>query len=623
LWLVEGDTPGVMRDSAAVMVSVTVAAGVVAEADADAWLRDALARALEANERWERLAAELREESARLREENAGLRERDARREAELERVSAELAVLRRLVFGRSSERVTADEGAGESAGGGEPAAGGGAAGSRPRRRGRAGNRRRDYSHLPRVEVIWDFEDGGYCCPGCGLAFVVLGEHVIEQVDWQVVVRVLVHRRRRYQRRCHCDGPKTVMAPGPPKAIGKGLVTNGFIALLLTERYVAGRSQNSLVAGLARQGAEISAATLTGTCAAVGALLAPLERAITARSRDAWHLHADETSWRVSPPSRTARWWLWVFLGPDTACFVMDPTRAGAVLARHAGIDSETGQLAGDGPRRLVISSDFYAVYTSAGKKADGLVNLYCWAHVRRHFVRAGDANPTQLTYWTAAWLERIKALYTAHEQLMAAWAGAAAPTPGQAAAAAARLEEAHGAWDTALAVIDAERHKQMAAPGLQQPAKKALATLDREWDGLAAHREFPMINLDNNAAERALRRPVVTRKNAYGSRTEDAARLAATVWTVTATAEMAGLNVRRAEAGPAQRRPARARRQRGRRLAPARPGRRRLLPAPALPRQRRGRRAAGHAAGPGHAGAAACNSRWAGAQQGWWSTSA
>ena len=44
--------------------------------------------------------------------------------------------------------------------------------------------------------------------------------------------------------------------------------------------------------------------------------------------------------------------------------------------------------------------------------------------------------------------------------------------------------------------------------------------------------------------AKRALRRPVVTRKNAYGSRDEDAARLAARIWTVTATAQMAGLNV-------------------------------------------------------------------------------
>jgi transposase len=133
---------------------VTVWAGVVAEADADAWLRDALARALEANERWEQLAAEFREENARLRaenerlrEENARLRERDGQREAELERVNAELAVLQRLVFGRSSEQVR--PAAGEDDGGdtGGDGRGGGKSG-RPRGPGaRAG--RRDYSHRP------------------------------------------------------------------------------------------------------------------------------------------------------------------------------------------------------------------------------------------------------------------------------------------------------------------------------------------------------------------------------------------------------------------------------------------------------------------------------------------
>jgi transposase len=499
-----------------------------------------LATALEANERLARLAEELRAENARLREELAC-------RDAELERVTAELAVLKRLVFGRSSERARPDA-AGSGGDESRDRAGDGK-GSKPRGPGaRAG--RRDYSHLPRVEVIWDFEGGGYCCPECGEPFTRLGDHVVEQLDWQVVVRLVAHCRRRYRRACRCPVPVTVMAPGPPKAIGKGLVTNGFIAMLLTERYVAGRSQNSLVTGLARHGAEISPATLTGTCAQAGALLAPLEDAVTGRSRDSWHLHADETSWHVFAPREgdgPARWWLWVFLGPDTACFVMDPTRAGSVLARHAGIDGETGQLTGDGdgegPRQLVVSSDFYSVYASAGKKADGLVNLYCWAHIRRHFVRAGDANPAQLTYWTAAWLDRIKALYAAHEELMAAWAGTAAPAPQAAEAAAARLEEARARWDDALAAIDTARKEQMAAPGLQEPAKKALATLDREWDGLACHRGYPMISLDNNAAERALRRPVVTRKNAYGSRNEDAARLAARMWTVTATAEMAGLN--------------------------------------------------------------------------------
>jgi transposase len=320
--------------------------------------------------------------------------------------------------------------------------------------------------------------------------------------------------------------------------------------MLLTERFVAGRSQNSLVTGLARQGAQISPATLAGTVAQAGALLVPLEEAITARSRSSWHLHADETTWRVFAPREgegPAKWWLWVFVGADTVCFVMDSTRAASVLARHAGIDEDTGQLTQDedgGPRRLVISSDFYVVYQGAGKKADGLVNLYCWAHVRRHFVRAGDASPVQLKYWTQTWLQLIRDLYRAHDELTAAWHEGAAPAPADAATTAARLDAARTAWDAAITAIDTARTTQMAAPGLQEPAKKALATLDREWEGLTAHRDYPMIGLDNNKAERTIRGPVITRKNARGSHNGDSARLAATIWTVTATAQLAGLNV-------------------------------------------------------------------------------
>jgi transposase len=322
----------------------------------------------------------LRAENARLRAENAG-------QGAELERLRADLAVLQRMVFGRSSERSRPEPGSDAAAGAGGQGAGTGTG----KKRGpgaRAG--RRDYSHLPRFEVLWDFPGGGYCCRECGEPFTLLGDHWSgEQLDWQVIVRLVAHCRRRYKRACGCRVPGTVMAPGPPKAIGKGRFSSAFIATLLTERFVAGRSQNSLMTGLARQGAEISPATLAGTCAQAGALLAPVADAIAERSRGSWHLHADETTWRVFAPrdgDGPAKWWLWVFIGPDTVCFVMDPTRSGTVLARHTGIDEETGQLAADedgGPRRLVISSDFYAVYQSAGKKADGLVNLYCWAHVR------------------------------------------------------------------------------------------------------------------------------------------------------------------------------------------------------------------------------------------------
>jgi transposase len=535
------------------------AGGAVAPSAGEASAEELLARALEVIDRQSARIDGLVRENAQLREQNAQLvraseelRELVGGQAARLAEANETLAVLQRMVFGRKSEKdrpEPAGTGDGDdSAGDGEPSGGG----RKNVRRGpgaRAG--RRDYSHLPRVEVIWDFPGGGYCCPDCGEAFTLLGTHLSgEQLDWQVTITVRGNCQRRYKRECRCPGPATVMAPGPPKAIGKGLFSNGFIAMLLVERFAAGRSQNSLVTGLARHGAEISPATLAGTVAQAAGLLAPLAAAIAERNRESWHFHADETTWRVFCPGEgkgPAKFWLWVFIGADTVCFVMDPSRSGAVLARHAGLDEKTGQLlpaADGGPRRLVISSDFYAVYQSAGKKADGLVNLYCAAHIRRHMVRAGDASPVQLKYWAENWLALFRDLYKAHDELMAAWQEAAAPPAGEKKAAAERLENAYGDWDTAIGVIDETRKKQMQAPGLQEPAKKALATLDREWDGLIAHRGYPMLSLDNNAAERQLRGPVVTRKTAGGSHNGQTAGNAAVIWTVTATAQMAALNL-------------------------------------------------------------------------------
>jgi len=537
------------------------AGGAVASSAGGASAEELLGRALEVIDRQSARIDELARENAELRERNAHLvrvseelRELVGRQAAQLAEANETIAVLQRMVFGRKSEknRPGSPAGAGDDDdsagdGGGEPSGG-----KKNVRRGpgaRAG--RRDYSHLPRVEVIWDFPGGGYCCPDCGEPFALLGTHLSgEQLDWQVTITVRGNCQRRYQRACGCEGPATVMAPGPPKAIGKGMFTNGFTAMLLVERFAAGRSQNSLVTGLARHGAEISPATLAGTVAQAAGLLVPLAEAIAERNRESWHFHADETTWRVFCPGEgkgPAKFWLWVFTGADTVAFVMDPSRSGAVLARHAGLDEKTGQLlpaADGGPRRLVISSDFYAVYQSAGKKADGLVNLYCAAHIRRHMVRAGDASPVQLTYWTQNWLALFRDLYKAHDELMAAWQEAAAPPAGEKKAAAERLENAYEDWGTAIGVIDETRRKQAQAPGLQEPAKKALATLDREWDGLIAHRDYPMVSLDNNAAERQLRGPVVTRKNAGGSHNGQTAGNAAVIWTVTATAQMAGLNL-------------------------------------------------------------------------------
>ena len=185
-----------------------VAAGVLVEADAVARLEGALAQALEANERLTALVERQREEIAQLREELAV-------RDRELERVNAELAVLKRMLFGRSSERARPGA-AGEEAGGDRVRP---AAGKTPKRGPGARAGRRDYSHLPRVEVVWDFPDGGYCCPQCATPFTRLGDHVTEVLDWVVIVRVSAHCRRRYRRACRCRVPATGRVKGKASTV--------------------------------------------------------------------------------------------------------------------------------------------------------------------------------------------------------------------------------------------------------------------------------------------------------------------------------------------------------------------------------------------------------------------
>ena len=225
---------------------------------------------------------------------------------------------------------------------------------------------RRDYSQLPRVRGGLGFPGRRVLLPGVRGAVPPLGDHWSgEQLDWQVIVRLVAHCRRRYRRACSCRVPATVMAPGPPKAIGKGLFTNGFTAMLLTERLRRGGAMNSLVTGLAAAGRGDLACDAGGDVRAGRvAARAAGGRDRGAGTRDSWHLHADETTWRVFCPGDGDGPATLVALGvhrPGHRVLRHGSLPLRAVLARHAGIDEETGQLtAGEdgGPRRLVISSD-------------------------------------------------------------------------------------------------------------------------------------------------------------------------------------------------------------------------------------------------------------------------
>lgn len=479
-----------------------------------------------------------RAEAERLAADNERLVARDAAHQARVLDLEAQVAALRekvaalaKLVFGEKSEKAKAKEApAGATPVDGAPASDTTGRRKRGQRPGSRGHGRRDYSNLETEEEVHDVPGEDRCCPECGAQYAPFGEETSEQIDWVVRIVRVIHRRPTYRKTCKCKVRGILVAPVVQKPIPKGLFTSQFLARLLIEKYVLGRALHRICAALSNDGLEVSDATLVANIQALSVLLAPLDAAIRARNASAGHLHVDETSWQVFEKvvdKKNNRWWLWVFVGADTTVFRIEKFRSTDVLTEHLGIDRELGAL--EAGRRLVISSDFFTVYQSVSK-VEGVDLLWCWAHIRRYFIRAADAHK-ELESWKHAWIERIGALYVAHRALGAA-------PPGSPDHVRAERD-----FDHALAAMDEARKTEATDESLHPRARKVLTTLDNEWEGLCRHQEFPELDLDNNVAERSLRGPVVGRKNYYGSGSVWSAEAAGRIWSATATAMRAGLN--------------------------------------------------------------------------------
>src|ERR1035441_8455656 len=312
----------------------------------------------------------LRAENVVLRAESAGLRERIADLEGQVGALAAKVATLARLALGKSTEKKNAKGPAAGDDGGGDGAAPGGGRSRQPRgqRPGSRGHGRRDYSHLPGREEIHDVPEADRACPRCGAPYAWFGEETCEQLDWEVRLIRIVHRRPAYRRTCRCPVAGVIAAPPPPKAITGGRFTTGFLARLLVEKFVLARPAHRIAAALSFDGLEVAEGTLAGVFAALGGLLEPLAAAIAERNAAAAHLHADESRWNVFAATEgkdSHRWWLWVFAGPDTTVFRIAPSRSLTVLREHLGIEAGDGELPGG--RELLLSSDFYSVYQSFG----------------------------------------------------------------------------------------------------------------------------------------------------------------------------------------------------------------------------------------------------------------
>ena len=76
-----------------------------------------------------------------------------------------------------------------------------------------------------------------------------------------------------------------------------------------------------------------------------------------------------------------------------------------------------------------------------------------------------------------------------------------------------------------------------------QSGLRKAIEYMGGLWKGLTVFLDDPRVPLHNNATERALRGPVVGRKNHFGSRSRRGTEAAAILYSMVESAKLAGVD--------------------------------------------------------------------------------
>jgi transposase len=268
-------------------------------------------------------------------------------------------------------------------------------------------------------------------------------------------------------------------------------------------------------------GLDLAAGTVADGLRRLEPLFQPIQVALCERNRQSVLTQADETRWLVFcdyPGKVGHHWWLWVFGGGDTVVYIVDPTRSHAVPEKHYPPNASG-----------VLLVDRYSAYKAMAQIKNGtLVLAFCWAHVRRDFVRVGKGWPA-LKAWALEWLKRIRELYRCNRQRLQN------PTDAN----------ADSALRQALALCEQQIGKELADPSLREPCRKVLLSLQEHWEGLTRFVDDPRIPMDNNISERRLRGPAVGRKNYYGSGAEWSGRLAAVLFSILATLKMWQINPR------------------------------------------------------------------------------
>lgn len=340
--------------------------------------------------------AQLRE-ALRAAQQLVARQQREATfKQAAIDKLTHEMAVLKRLKFAAKSEAYSAEQKslieetldidlaavAAEIE----------ATGTSSKAAGDKQSPRREKlpAHLPRREIRHEPENT--IC-GCGQAMKRIGEDVAEKLDYQPgVFTVQRHVRGKWVCACcHQRGEgRLVQAAVAPHVIDKGIPTTGLLAQVLVAKYLDHLPLYRQEAIFERAGLAIARSTLAQWVGECGVQLQPLVDALAAQMLQQRVLHADETPVAMLKPAhqrdgKTHRAYLWSYcttsFSPMRAVvFDFADSRGGQHVRDFLGLPGTEHQ---PGWKGKLVTDDF------SGYKACfelGVTEVGCMAHARRKF---------------------------------------------------------------------------------------------------------------------------------------------------------------------------------------------------------------------------------------------
>ena len=451
----------------------------------------------------------------------------------QIEKLKVQLARLRRMKFGQSSERLTLladqleltlEDLEAEHARAACVVAGDALA-DVPQAPGRKPRREPLPAYLPRQEVIHPAPEADGCT-ACGGTMSALGEDVTEVLEY-VPARFQVVRHVRPKLACtRCD--VISQAPGPALPVPRGRAGPGLLAHVVVSKFADHLPLYRQSQIYAREGVELSRSTLADWLGQVSWLLQPLVDRIAAHVMASPKLHADDTPVPVLAPGtgKTATGRLWVYLRDNrrwrpsdkpAALFRYSPDRKGEHPREH--LKAFTGFLQAD------AYAGFERLY-DPDRKPGPITPVACWAHARRKLHDVFQADPSSVA---AEGLRKIRDLYEVERGIV--------QDPHDDRRKARKLSKLTAldffAWaDNVLGQVSA-----------RTPLAEALRYAVRLKPALLAYTGDGRLEIDNNLAENALRGIAVGRKNWMFAGADCGGERAAAMYSLLETAKLNGVN--------------------------------------------------------------------------------